>query len=189
MNKRFEADIEFAKNVMKEKGELRPMFLLFSEKNGTIPIFPMDFNTDAEKNMFCNMFRLAVVKYQAHAYTYLFEAWMVKRNAKDDIDKISGDNPVSAQPDKIEALIVSRNTPDNNEMFSCEIERDSEGKVTGFGEENRMEGVKGRFSDLLPPACFIARELTPEQSAMVDHFMKMFSMEVKLERDQTSDNK
>ena len=181
MNERFKADIGYAKMVIKDKGELRPMFMMFTEKHGTIPVIPLEFNTDAEKNMFCSFFQLAMVRYQAYAYTYMFEAWMVQRKAdgEDPLKKINADNPVSAQKDKIEAVIVCRNTPDVSEMYSCPIHRDEKGEVT-FGEGQTMEGVMGRFADLLPPPEIMAKELTPQQKDIADKFMRMFSEEVKL---------
>lgn len=161
-------NINTAKQILAESGEVRPMFIVHSEE-GFIPI-QASFGDEEEKRMILNLVRLLMIKYRAYAYSNIFEAWM--KSCKGPEKDFEGQ--VKDQPDKQEALIVSYIGYDTKKMMTCSITR--KGDETIIGDPVTFDGqLSGTFMELLPPAELHAKALTDDQVNTLEMLIALVS--------------
>lgn len=156
---RLDEEIKRAKENFMKHGEVIPIFIFYAgEERWLMSFSGEDFNEEAKLafSLKAKMINLAL---DCHAYTFISEIWCrtLPYEKGDKIDPIVAD-----KPDKIEGIMLIRESHDHKEGAMIEIIRQG-GKVELkendlFKQVNKLEG---RFSDLLPPRK--VREAVPEE--------------------------
>ena len=118
-------------------------------RNFSLVLSPHRFGDDRDKDGFSSMIRAVAQMYDAVAYMFLSEAYMVERKKMDELEA-----PPSECVDRTEILQVIFEFEESGvEMHSAKIVRE-EGKVelaewTSFKNE-KGSGFGGRFTNVLP---------------------------------------
>lgn len=152
-------DTFWAKEIMLTQGKLTNCFIgLTADK---VLYLPMLYRSEAEKERFLYMAKLAFIAFGIERYTAAAEAWMVESpidmQVHDD-GTYTGTRP-SLHPKRIEVLIVTAVARDAVVGDISRIKR--KGKVPGKGKVIGLEkyevpgegkvGLAGTFLELLPP--------------------------------------
>jgi hypothetical protein len=128
---------------MEKDGDVSPMFIAFKE--GVCHLYVTPFHDDEEKLVMLSVLQVVFNKNKYEGYIFMNEVWMVQR----DIDKAKLNTRVSEQPDRQEALMVLLVTKENNQCVIMNVQR--EGAKVTLDAGKKIDGIEGRFSELLKP--------------------------------------
>lgn len=142
-----QSDLRFAKEMIRTRGEVTPMFVLHGANGVSVPV-ATPFGSDEEKAAVCGLIRAMCATLPVVAYSMLCEAWST-RVARDDA--ASRVRP-SESPDRREVVMATAVTRAGCVSAAAEILRDGGGRAVGFGPDEVADGMAGPFASLLPPA-------------------------------------
>lgn len=165
-NRYLDLALKIAKTSFQETGALIPMITMHKENGETIPILAQ-FTNDKEKKILLAAVKLMLLRYEAYAYTFMMEAWMVKRDEGEPTDI-----KVSEQPDKTECILVGYIGHDNKSMVMYEIKRGDSIELEEI-VDSRETDFEGPWSDLLPKQGMTMSE--PMKKA-ADELMEKFQL-------------
>lgn len=153
-------DLDFARQTLLERGEVRPMFGILSDENELL-LIPGNWENDAEKDRFSSLIRVIALAYDAQSVSFMTEAW--SRNVERRIGESEAEHEArvdairpSEAEDRIEMVIVVLQYRDTNSRLHLatgrgEILRSADGKPTGLTEPDvTSETLTGRFADFMP---------------------------------------
>lgn len=169
-------NIEYVKERIATNGDLCPLFILHTEKT-IIPVF-CPWADDNQKSMILTLMRVLMIKHRAYAYSLCIEAWVKTQKLDDPPMK----GQVRDQPDKGEVCIVGYVGYDRQEFIMLPVIREGESVKLGEPNPEKMNGVTGRFFELLPPAEVHEKPFTPFQEQglklMLEMADKMFGLKI-----------
>lgn len=136
--RQFRFDLEYAKRVLMERGEVMPMFVVHGDDT-VVMLTP--WHDDREKDHYRNLVRLMGVAEDASGITFIGEVWMRSVSRRDgeteqEFDKRSKMLPPSQAEDRIEAILIYTQHRDRdgsriNRSRLLEILRGANGKPSG----------------------------------------------------------
>lgn len=141
---------QYAEHAMRRLGRVPPTFLAETEQ-GLMAYFPEAMGDERAKDNFANTARLVAVGYKASAVAMILESWMSVAKPGKPLDPSI---PPSQSPDREECVVimVEGQKGEHRSKFLL-IQRDANGRFTGFGNSNMPEfdSMEGRFAGILPP--------------------------------------
>jgi len=147
-NLMIEADL-WAKHSLRHSGKIEPALFMHGPE-GKAMFGPVDMSTEREKDIFAAMARLVCIAHGADATVFVSEAWtrMAKPGQKLDMTKMP-----SQCSDRQEIVMMMGQTRNSCQQRMLPMERDRNGKFTGFGQEHKINADRlgGRFANLMPP--------------------------------------
>lgn len=167
----FENDCKWGETMLRERGEVRPMFVVHCEL-GLIPVLAT-FANAREKRMTYDFVRLLCAAYAAHAVAFIMEAW--------GADGLGDGTPPSQRPDRYEMLVVTLASRGENGIEKLastrKMIRDTAGKFVALADANMATAfpgaeMEGPAFELLPE-----RAPTPEETARAKQKLKLAGIE------------
>jgi len=165
-NRYLDLALEIAQTSFKAQGRLIPMIVMHKEDGESIPILSQ-FNDNKEKDIILAAVKLMMLRYQAYSYTFMTEAWMVKRKEGENLQI----RP-SEQPDKIECIVVGYIGHDVKSMVMYEIKRGDSLELEEI-VNSRESDFTGPWSELLPRQ---GQTLSEPLKIAADELMERFKL-------------
>lgn len=153
-------NIEFAESVLREHGELVPMFVV--EAGSETHIVGATFRNAEEKRSIFALVRLMCIALDATALTFITEAWMRRIRQYPGETEAAMQARIAAVPpseaeDREEVIVVQTmyRDPETGERRAITgqrgIERDAAGKIVGLGAGDVEEtGATGAAGEIFP---------------------------------------
>jgi len=134
--------LDTAKEILETHGEVHPVVFI-SPHEGSIGIIDVSvFMKEGRKDLLGNILREMTKKTNIEMIAFISEVWMAKNIDTKEFDKFGS---VEKMPSRIEAVMLSIETPDENWMCQAEIiERDGK-KTFDIPKLERMTQVEGRL--------------------------------------------
>ena len=139
----------YAEYAMRNIGHVPPA-LLAASPVGSIHLMPDSLEDERSKNTFANTARLICVGYGVTAAVLVVEAWMKVAKPGERLDPT--ERPSEAF-DRCEIVMLMEETAEGGMQRLLPIIRTDAGGFFGFGEydDPKLDHIKGRFSQILPP--------------------------------------
>ena len=144
----FNHQIEFAKRIFEDKGEVLPMWVGQDESGAVYPMTVL-FNTQEEKAQAAEAIKMLFERNNIIRYVSMVESWMVITDQAVDALTIRP----SQHPDRKEVIIIAAEEVGREGMVGyLEIIRKDDGKVelSEFKDQPRGSSACGDFAEILP---------------------------------------
>lgn len=135
--------------------EVEPFVFFGQIAERDVHVMPLQFGSEAQKNMLAAAIRQACARVQADFSMFVSEAWSLPSKVKGpgDKDPMEGYSSISEHPDRVEVLTVNVETTQGCWMISREIQPTPDGKARHFVTQAQpvfSPRVEGRFAGFLP---------------------------------------
>lgn len=149
--------VAFAKKILLNEGQLTKMFTLYTPEGQLVIAAPA--SDDDEKRNTYSLVKFLCVAENAYAIVCVAEAWMKAEwkkgnETKDEFFKRAHKVRPSQSEGRMEVMMAHIAWRENDEkkgLFTApEILRDWDGKITGLGEAQIIEGIQGDIPAILP---------------------------------------
>ncbi len=135
--------------------EVEPFVFFGQIAERDVHVMPLQFGSEAQKNMLAAAIRRACARVQADFSMFVSEAWSLpsKVRAPGDKDPMEGYSSISQHPDRVDVLNINVETLQGCWMISREIQPTPDGKARKFATEANpvfSPRVGGRFTGFLP---------------------------------------
>jgi len=147
-----------------------PPTLLAETADGLLICVPESMQNEKAKDVFAAIARMVAAAYAPKGVVLVLESWMRRaRLGETEVAML----PPSQSPDREEVVILQAEGPNSRATAILAIQRDWNGKFTGFGSLDipQFDQMAGRFTGIFPP-----KPLSEEQREMARTALRLIGV-------------